>query len=564
MAMLGHGNVKIGGEDIVNTDFNDMNRDINQVQTVLKDETKGNIDIELDMENSFLTDTKDYLKDGTKAIGELVYTKEEGLGGNVKGSAKNVGNAGKNIISAVNENFLMDEDDENKTADGFLDDIDRMSREDQLALEKQYSKTLNPALENVYNNPNDLEAALLEALNNVKEQVETDNKIEDNLDINLYSGKQLEEASKISGNGVDLADGVQAFYDPSTQTIHINVDNWDGDTTTLLSVAANELSHHTDHLQGKEFDGLNGERNKISSISQKSYEDREISKEEAADEERIVKGEFSAEAKAQLAAGAKEIEFVEEAQPAAPLIGAAAGAVGGGGLEYAGQVLDNRLEGKPWGEALTDVDVGDIATEAGKGAALGLVAPGSVVTKGGKLIRTGAKALKVVDKVDDATGAVGKLDGVLESAAGVPDVLYVDPKGHALTKEEYDIANTFTDNTFDVDIMKPGDRGVRYFEDGREGSTSLPALDKPRPVYMTNKGTADKIRTTQDAVDILSLGETSGARPNTQIAIEAKEQVMIMKGKIKGSSVSDAHQSVVRATDVEKLQKVPSSKKGLN
>ena len=57
MAMLGHGNVTIGGEDIVNTDFNDMNRDVNQVQTVLKDESKGNIDIELDMEPIDQTET---------------------------------------------------------------------------------------------------------------------------------------------------------------------------------------------------------------------------------------------------------------------------------------------------------------------------------------------------------------------------------------------------------------------------------------------------------------------------------------------------------------------------
>lgn len=47
------------------------------------------------------------------------------------------------------------------------------------------------------------------------------------------------------------------------------------------------------------------------------------------------------------------------------------GAVMGAAVEYGGQVIANRIEGKSWGDSFSDIDVGDVLVSAGEGALTG-------------------------------------------------------------------------------------------------------------------------------------------------------------------------------------------------
>ena len=92
---------------------------------------------------------------------------------------------------------------------------------------------------------------------------------------------------------------------------------------------------------------------------------------------------------------------VEEVDPLANFV---VGAVSGAGIDYAIQVAQNKLEGKDWSDALTEIDKESLAISAGTGAAgVGLV---SKLQKLNKLQKAGKLA-----KTGTAAGAEAAVDG---------------------------------------------------------------------------------------------------------------------------------------------------------
>jgi len=88
------------------------------------------------------------------------------------------------------------------------------------------------------------------------------------------------------------------------------------------------------------------------------------------------------------------------------------GAVIGAAVEYGGQVIANRIEGKSWGESISDIDVSDVLVSAGEGALTGgvsairSVAAKTAVTVGSEIIKNTldvkVKEGKPIVKVNDA------------------------------------------------------------------------------------------------------------------------------------------------------------------
>ena len=67
--------------------------------TITKDETLGGLDVTVDA--AMITDTGQWVKDSADAVSGLVYTKEDGLGGNTQGVVENVSKAGGNLGATI-------------------------------------------------------------------------------------------------------------------------------------------------------------------------------------------------------------------------------------------------------------------------------------------------------------------------------------------------------------------------------------------------------------------------------------------------------------------------------
>jgi len=118
-----------------------------------------------------------------------------------------------------------------KTKDGFIEDYQGKTRNEELALQLKLDEQLNAALSNLGNNPEQAEAAL----EGLAQKAVAANGIGGPVDIELYNAKD----GRMGGH----KDG----------RIYINM-AYQKDKTTLAETLGDELSHYTDYRKGRQYD----------------------------------------------------------------------------------------------------------------------------------------------------------------------------------------------------------------------------------------------------------------------------------------------------------------------
>jgi len=158
------------------------------------------------------------------AIGGLVYTDEDGLGGNTKGALDNGVRAGVNLGSSVLENVT------GKGKDGIVEDFLGKTRNQELGLQSKRDAMLKESIKGIADNPEGAE----EQLEKVANMAVLANGINDgDVDVEFYHAEDGTMGGQKDGK------------------IYINLAYQDGSREKMMEVLGDELSHYVDYKQGR-------------------------------------------------------------------------------------------------------------------------------------------------------------------------------------------------------------------------------------------------------------------------------------------------------------------------
>ena len=240
-ATIGDGDINVDQTVVVTNDSSQtgVNRDMDQLNQITKDEVQESIDVELDIDVSYITNPISSIADDVDAVVNLP--------GNAVQAVTNVAEAGVDLVTSVTDTITGD------SPDGIIDTYESKTRNQELALQTKIDSDLDSALSNIAENPEAAEAAL-EAL--AKQALEANGLGDEDVDIVIYDSNDMTNEQKealVMGKaaGKDEMDG---FYDPNTGVIYMNAATMNGSNGQLVSTLANELSHYVDAKNGHEFE----------------------------------------------------------------------------------------------------------------------------------------------------------------------------------------------------------------------------------------------------------------------------------------------------------------------
>ena len=252
-ATIGDGDINVDQTVVVTNDSSQMgvNRDMDQLNQITKDEVQESIDVELDIDVSYITNPISSVADDVDAVVNLP--------GNAVQAVTNVAEAGVDLMTSVTDTITGD------SPDGIIDTYESKTRNQELALQTNIDSDLDSALSNIAENPEAAEAAL-EAL--AKQALEANGLGDEDVDIVIYDSNDMTDEQKealVMGKAAGK-DEMDAFYDPKTGVIYMNAATMNGSNGQLVSTLANELSHYVDAKNGHEF---NQERQDYSTKNEK-------------------------------------------------------------------------------------------------------------------------------------------------------------------------------------------------------------------------------------------------------------------------------------------------------
>ena len=177
-ATIGAGNLDIGNTVVITEDESatGVNRDMDNMNTITKDETRELIDVDVSIDTRYLTDTVGAIKDDLDAV--------TGLPGNVVQAGENVGKAATNLVVSAVDNIS------GNGKDGFIDDYKGSIRNQELALQNKIDDQLTTALDNVAENPEQAQEAL-EAL--AKQALVADGLGDEDVQVVIYNSDQMSD-----------------------------------------------------------------------------------------------------------------------------------------------------------------------------------------------------------------------------------------------------------------------------------------------------------------------------------------------------------------------------------
>jgi len=231
-ATLGKGTIK------TSSNTSDINRDINQSQEIIKDDSLGGINADISFDNRLITDTGAYVAETVGAVA--------GLPSNLMQAGQNVGEASNNLKDAILESLTGNGED------GVFGDYQRKISNQELSLQAKIDEALKKAMQNQGKNSEEVEKQL--ELLGKKALTAYGLKGED-VKVEFFNGDQLTDAqasAEVLGGHADKRK-MKGFYDPESKTIYLNVANHNGTSQDLLNTFANELSHRADDLRGYNF-----------------------------------------------------------------------------------------------------------------------------------------------------------------------------------------------------------------------------------------------------------------------------------------------------------------------
>ena len=148
-----------------------VQNDITKSQEITKDETTGGLDVEMTIDNSYITDFEDTVQEDIDAITSLPE--------NVGQAGENVGKAAQNLADSVADNLSGNGND------GILEDYQGKTRNQELGLQSKIDKDLKAAIENLAENPEAAEAQL----ESLAKKVAKINGVEGDVDIEFYNSE---------------------------------------------------------------------------------------------------------------------------------------------------------------------------------------------------------------------------------------------------------------------------------------------------------------------------------------------------------------------------------------